>query len=88
MATGEGTDTLSGLEVVIGSNSDDILTGGSGNDTLIGGLGNDLLDGGSGIDTVIEQASAGTDQVRSSINYLLGDNYKLFFDNDINFPPN
>ena len=54
-------DSLSGIEVVIGSEGDDTLVGGSGNETLLGGrgndslsgrAGNDLLNGGDGIDTV------------------------------------
>ena len=62
---GSGTDTLSGIEDVSGSDSDDSLTGSSGanviygedgNDTMAGGAGNvdgaDSFDGGGGIDTV------------------------------------
>ncbi|MEG4347009.1 calcium-binding protein [Microcoleus sp. A003_D6] len=54
-------DSLSGIEVVIGSNADDTLVGGGDNETLLGGrgndslsgrAGNDLLNGGDGIDTV------------------------------------
>jgi len=54
-------DSLSGIEVVIGSNGDDTLVGGSdnetllgkgGNDSLSGRAGNDLLNGGDGTDTV------------------------------------
>ncbi|MDK9721251.1 MAG: FecR domain-containing protein [Rhodospirillales bacterium] len=57
---GAGSDSLSGIEIVIGSDHADTLTGGSGadslyggggNDTLISGDGNEYLDGGSGIDT-------------------------------------
>ncbi len=54
-----GTDTLSGIENVIGTAFDDVLTGdaeanvltgGAGNDVLAGGAGNDTLNGGIGID--------------------------------------
>jgi Ca2+-binding RTX toxin-like protein len=55
-------DALIGIEIVIGSNFNDILTGtwryyetlqgGGGNDLLRGGAGADKLDGGSGVDTV------------------------------------
>ena len=57
---GAGTDTVRGIENVIGTAFSDVLTGnefgniftaGNGNDTLVGGLGNDTLDGGAGIDT-------------------------------------
>lgn len=58
---GSGTDTLIGIENLIGSAYNDTLTGdalantidgGNGNDTIQGGLGNDTLNGGAGIDTV------------------------------------
>lgn len=54
LATGAGTggdadgDTITGAEVVIGSDFDDLLAGGSGAETLIGGTGNDTLTGGAG----------------------------------------
>ncbi|WP_298290486.1 peroxidase family protein [Novosphingobium sp.] len=53
-ATGEGTDTLTGFEGVIGSTSADTLTGSAANDVIDGGAGtaNDTLTGGAGIDTV------------------------------------
>ena len=55
-----GTDKLSNIENVIGSNHDDTLignalankvNGGEGDDLIIGGMGNDLLIGGLGDDT-------------------------------------
>jgi Ca2+-binding RTX toxin-like protein len=57
---GAGSDTLTNIENLTGSNFNDALTGnaganvlsgGLGNDTLRGGLGNDILDGGAGLDT-------------------------------------
>lgn len=56
-----GSDTLTGIEELIGSMYDDvmrgdqydnILHGGEGNDLLEGGAGSDRLDGGAGSDTV------------------------------------
>jgi Ca2+-binding RTX toxin-like protein len=61
IATGVGTDVLSGIEYVIaGSGADNIigdslnnsLSGGAGNDTFNGGAGNDSLNGGDGKDTL------------------------------------
>ncbi|MBL8582117.1 MAG: DUF4214 domain-containing protein [Rhizobiaceae bacterium] len=58
---GAGTDTLTSIERLIGSDHDDMLTagddaahlmGGSGDDTLNGGSGNDDLYGGSGNDVI------------------------------------
>lgn len=58
---GAGTDTLTTIEGLIGSNYHDTLIGNAdhnalqgydGNDLLVGGGGNDTLNGGNGIDTV------------------------------------
>ena len=46
-----GNDTLSNIENVIGSASNDKLTGDNSNNVIIGGDGNDTLDGGTGNDT-------------------------------------
>jgi len=45
------TDTLSGIEGVIGSSGADSLTGSGADEIFQGGLGNDNLNGGVGIDT-------------------------------------
>lgn len=67
-ATGEGADTLTRIEVAIGSPKGDSLRGGNGNDTLRGGRGkdkltglrgNDVLIGGPGTDTVNYGAASG-----------------------------
>ncbi|MDP2326262.1 MAG: hypothetical protein Q8N51_19850 [Gammaproteobacteria bacterium] len=46
-----GTDTLFGIEHVIGSAFDDVLIGDDGPNTLQGGPGNDILTGNGGADT-------------------------------------
>ena len=48
---GAGTDTLSSIENLVGSNFNDTLTGDGNANVLTGGLGNDVLNGGAGIDT-------------------------------------
>lgn len=47
----ESTDTLIGIENVIGSAFHDKITGNSSSNVITGGTGNDTLDGGSGYDT-------------------------------------
>jgi Ca2+-binding RTX toxin-like protein len=47
---GAGLDTLSGFEILVGSNGADRLSGDGGNNTLSGGLGSDTLVAGGGID--------------------------------------
>ena len=52
------TDTLTGIENLIGSSFADNITGDGGDNVLDGGLGNDTISGGAGIDT-ITYANAG-----------------------------
>ena len=56
---GDGTDTLSGIENILGGNGNDsilgdslanVLNGGNGDDTLVGSNGDDTLYGGNGVD--------------------------------------
>jgi Ca2+-binding RTX toxin-like protein len=65
---GSGNDTL------ISANGNDTLLGGSGADSLIGGLGNDLYYVDNTGDRLLENANEGTDTVRSTITYTLGNN--------------
>jgi Ca2+-binding RTX toxin-like protein len=59
---GGGTDTLSNIQNLTGSNFADtligdananVLVGGTGDDTITGGSGDDTIDGGTGIDTLV-----------------------------------
>ena len=50
---GAGTDTLSSIENLVGSNFNDTLTGDGGNNRIDGGLGHDVLNGGGGDDLLI-----------------------------------
>lgn len=49
-ATGEGNDTLTNIEGLVGSDLDDVLTGDDGENGLIGRLGSDTIAGGAGDD--------------------------------------
>jgi Ca2+-binding RTX toxin-like protein len=50
---GAGTDTLTGIENLTGSNFNDTLTGDNNSNVITGGLGNDVLNGGGGDDFLI-----------------------------------
>jgi Ca2+-binding RTX toxin-like protein len=60
-ASGDGSDTLSGIEGIYGSSHDDLIQGSGGNDTLYGENGNDVLIPRGGDDQVY--GNAGTDTV-------------------------
>jgi len=45
-------DVLSGIENLIGSAFDDVITGDGGDNVIDGGLGNDIINGNAGIDTI------------------------------------
>ncbi len=57
---GAGTDTLTQLENLTGSDFNDTLTGNNGVNVLRGGAGNDVLNGGSGADTLLGEAGNDT----------------------------
>jgi Ca2+-binding RTX toxin-like protein len=60
--------------VLIGNAANNILDGALGDDTLDGGLGNDTYIIDSTSDIVTEASDSGTDTVKSTVNYTLGDN--------------
>lgn len=45
-------DTLSGIENLIGSDFNDVITGDGSNNVIDGGFGNDTISGGAGVDTI------------------------------------
>ncbi|BAY62672.1 putative peptidase [Calothrix brevissima NIES-22] len=53
-----GTDSLSNIQAILGSNFADILIGSSGNDTIEGYAGNDTINGGEGYDTVTYRSAS------------------------------
>jgi Ca2+-binding RTX toxin-like protein len=55
-----GVDSLTNIEVILGSAYADTLIGGNGNDNLRGNAGNDTLDGGAGTADVAQYTSATT----------------------------
>lgn len=59
---GHGADALDGIENVVGSAFDDVVTGDAATNTLIGGDGNDQLSGAEGNDAI--QGGSGTDTLR------------------------
>lgn len=65
-----GKDSANTDNLIIGSDSNDVLNGLGGNDYLIGGLGSDTLNGGEGFDTAnfFQESSALTVDVASSGN--------------------
>jgi Ca2+-binding RTX toxin-like protein len=83
-----GTDAINAIgnalnNVLTGNDAVNILSGGDGNDTLNGSGGGDTLIGGTGDDvyvvaetdvTIVENPGEGTDTVKSSLDYVLGDN--------------
>jgi Ca2+-binding RTX toxin-like protein len=65
-----GSDSFTGngdANVLNGAGGNDTLDGGAGADTLIGGLGNDTFYIDSAADVVTENASQGTDTIRSFV---------------------
>jgi Ca2+-binding RTX toxin-like protein len=60
--------------IITGNTGNNVLDGGLGADTLIGNIGNDTYVVDNLGDAIVEAASAGTDLVKSSIDWTLGTN--------------
>lgn len=81
-----GNDTISGGvgdDQLFGDEGNDLLNGDAGSDTLDGGAGTDTMKGGAGDDSylidgstdlITENVNEGTDQVQTSVSYVLGAN--------------
>jgi len=84
---GADSDTLAGsagADQLNGGDGADTLSGGADNDVLNGGAGADVMSGGAGDDTyfvdagdvITEDPAEGTDVVRASVSWTLGDNFE------------
>ena len=73
-----------GADKLIGGAASEFIWAEAGNDTLDGGAGADTLIGGTGddvyladaLDTLVEKSDEGTDEVRTSVAWQLGDNFE------------
>ncbi len=76
--SGTDSDTImmgyDGIDTLDGGGGNDLINGGTGADTMKGGPGNDTFVVDNADDTVIEEIDAGTDNVWSSVSYVLGSN--------------
>jgi Ca2+-binding RTX toxin-like protein len=67
-------ENLTGLgnvnQTLTGNDADNVIDGGLGDDVMTGGLGNDVYVVDSAGDTVTENASAGTDEIRTSLAFF------------------
>ncbi len=61
---------------ITGNDADNILDGGTGADTLTGGLGNDTYYVDNASDSLVENASEGTDTVYATITYTLATDFE------------
>jgi Ca2+-binding RTX toxin-like protein len=73
-ANNDNIQGLSGDDQLFGLAGNDTLNGGSGKDSMTGGLGNDTYIIDTTSDKIVENPEEGTDTVRSSISYSLGNN--------------
>jgi len=76
---GVGNDKMfgqGGADRLEGGEGDDLMHGGDGADVMVGGIGNDTYYVHSADDQVIENAGEGNDDVRSTVTWVLGDNFE------------
>ena len=74
---GDSIFGLAGNDILEGLNGADTLDGGTGRDTMRGGRGNDIYIVDDSRDRVQEDAGQGTDTVRASVTYTLGNNVEI-----------
>ncbi|ABL66324.1 DUF4347 domain-containing protein [Chlorobium phaeobacteroides] len=72
-STNDDVRTGAGDDALLGGAGNDILDGGSGADSMAGGIGDDTYVVNYSLDVVTENADEGTDLVKSSTSWTLGD---------------
>ena len=79
-AMGNGTNNIlignSASNKIIGEGGADTLDGAAGRDNLSGGIGNDIYIVDNTGDTCVEKPNEGVDEVRSTVNWTLGNNFE------------
>ncbi len=75
-----GTDTLTGIEIVVGSRYSDDIYGSKYNESVTGAEGDDILDGRGGVDTI--DYSWETGSYGAKVNLSKGYGYDTFADRD------
>lgn len=73
---GTGNDFIraqDGADLIYGEAGNDVIDGGLGADTMFGGAGNDIYYVDTSADVVSEEGGDGHDKVKSTIDYVLGD---------------
>lgn len=70
-------DGSAGNDTLLGLGGNDFIDGGLGDDSMLGGVGNDIYQVNTSGDRVVENANEGIDEVRSSVNFTLGENLEI-----------
>ena len=77
-AANETLNGTAGRDIIMGEAGNDTIDGKAGADVMLGGKGNDTFIVDHASDAAIEFDNEGTDLVKSSVNYALGDGIREF----------